>query len=261
MNLNRVESFLRTSIGTIENMVIDFISELVPWLAPLPSAALVSRAVITYLGFGTIMGVVSAIIIEFLGLTSISTSLTIWNYNENRRKQDKPAPFFLSLGLVGFYLVSTIGLTVFLDTFPTLAHFAPALFPFLALVGGLNLVLKMDHRNRLKRLSDEKAERHDRRQEIRQTTTNESENLVTNNVSNHRKSNTNLDILQSGRKAKVDTNLNKTFDIFKLNPTTPITDAARVVGVSRTTIYTYLDELEEQKRIKRNGHGIEIITD
>ena len=38
------------------------------------------------------------------------------------------------------------------------------------------------------------------------------------------------------------------------NPDTPITELARLVGKSRTTVYSYLDELEASGRIHRNGN-------
>jgi len=38
-----------------------------------------------------------------------------------------------------------------------------------------------------------------------------------------------------------------------------VTDAARTLKMSRQTIYTYLDRLEDDGRIRRNGHGVEVL--
>ncbi|NVN93566.1 MAG: HTH domain-containing protein, partial [Desulfuromonadales bacterium] len=39
----------------------------------------------------------------------------------------------------------------------------------------------------------------------------------------------------------------------------PIAYAAKKLNVSRTTVYNYLDQLEDKGRIRRNGNGIEVL--
>ena len=41
------------------------------------------------------------------------------------------------------------------------------------------------------------------------------------------------------------------------NPDTPVAELSRLIGRSRTTVYTYLSELEAAGRIRRNGDGKE----
>jgi response regulator of citrate/malate metabolism len=51
---------------------------------------------------------------------------------------------------------------------------------------------------------------------------------------------------------KADT-LNTILEIRASDPTTSVTDLARQVGRSRTTIYKYLNELDKAGRISRTG--------
>lgn len=47
--------------------------------------------------------------------------------------------------------------------------------------------------------------------------------------------------------------------LFSQDPGRPIAQAARELGMSKTTLYTYLGELEQAGRARRNGHGVEMI--
>jgi DeoR/GlpR family transcriptional regulator of sugar metabolism len=69
----------------------------------------------------------------------------------------------------------------------------------------------------------------------------------------------NLNRLQAGRKAKLDSRLDRLMDIYHTNPSLRISDAARVLNVSRQTIYSYLEQLEKAGKIRRTDQGIEVI--
>ena len=165
---------LRDWTGQAEEMATDALAALGPWLAPIPSAALVTKASVAHLGWSDGLGLVAGAIIEILGLTATSTALTLWSYNEGRRKSDPSAPFGLAVVLVGFYYVSTVGLTVLLDIAPDLARYAPVIFPTLALVGTVNLALRAQHKRRVETIQADKA----RRRESRKTKTSEKVRYV-----------------------------------------------------------------------------------
>jgi DeoR/GlpR family transcriptional regulator of sugar metabolism len=69
----------------------------------------------------------------------------------------------------------------------------------------------------------------------------------------------NLNKLQAGRKAKLDNRLDRLLDAYRVNPTLGISDAARILDVSRQTIYSYNDHLAHSGKIRRNGHGVEVL--
>jgi hypothetical protein len=143
----------------IEQFFTDLVARFAPWFSPIPTAFLVGRATVLHLGWPDWVGAVAAIIVESLGLATTSTSLMLYQYNKGKNKSHPSAPFLLSAVLVGIYFLTAIVLTVALDTFPSLAAFAPALFPFMSLCGVTVLAIRNDHRLRLKNIKDERDER------------------------------------------------------------------------------------------------------
>jgi len=250
---------VRDSFSEIENGLVDGIAAIGPWITPLPSAVLVANAVVKDLHWIPILGWVTAAIIESLGLTTVSTSLLLWDYNAGKRKNDPGAPFLLAASLVCVYLVSTIGLTVFLDIFPELGRYAPALFPLLALVGAVNLALRSGHRRRLSGIAQDRAERKAERQSFRQPFTQPGNLLMSNLTSSIVKTDTSLDKAQAARKANLTTRMDNLLTLYLDNPLMGATAAARTLNISRQTVYSYLEQLEATGRIHRNGKGIEVI--
>jgi hypothetical protein len=57
------------------------------------------------------------------------------------------------------------------------------------------------------------------------------------------------------KKARMD----RLVQVFSQDPGLPITEAAEQVGRSRTTVYSYLEELEAEGRVRRNGEGVKVI--
>jgi len=259
--MNLIET-LKDTAGEIETMATDALAALGPWLAPIPSAALVAKASVEYLHWSNGLGLVAGAIIEVLGLTATSTALTLWDYNESKRKTDPTAPFPLAVALVGFYYVSTIGLTVLLDIAPELARFAPVIFPTLALVGTVNLALRAQHKRRVGAIESVKAERKANRQSKRQGNRQGNRQAAvagtSENVSNTRGVDTNLDALQTARMSKRNARLDALLTFYSVNPGAGPSDAARAVGVSRQTIYAYNSELEAAGKVRKNGQGWEV---
>jgi hypothetical protein len=249
----------RETLSEIENNLTDGIAAFSPWISPIPSAVLVANATIRDLHWSSSLGWVAAAIIESLGLTTVSTSLLLWEYNAGKRKTDPGAPFLLAASLVSVYLFSTIGLTVLLDIFPNLARFAPALFPILALVGAVNLALRSGHRRRLNGIAAERAERRADRQANRPISGQPANLLVSNLTSNPIKVDMPLEKAMFARKANLDNRLATLLTFYRDNPTVGVTDIARRFNMSRQTVYTYLELLEQSGRIRRNGHGIEVL--
>ena len=250
---------VRDSFSEIENGLVDGIAAIGPWITPLPSAVLVANAVVKDLHWIPVLGWVTATIIESLGLTTVSTSLLLWDYNAAKRKTDPGAPFLLAASLVGVYLISTIGLTIFLDIFPELGRYAPALFPMLALVGAVNLALRSGHRRRLSGIAQDRAERKAERQYFRQPLEQSSNQMMSNLTSSIVKTDTFLDKAQAARKANLTTRMDSLLTLYLDNPLMGATEAARALNISRQTVYTYLDQLEASGKIHRNGKGIKVI--
>ena len=245
-------------ISQIETVLTDGIAAIGPWLTPIPSAALVARATVTHLGWSQALGWISAAIIESLGLTTVATALALRNYNANRRKSDEPAPFALAALLAGVYLFSTIGLTVVLDIIPELSRFAPAIFPLLALVGAVNLAIRADHKRRLQAIAEEKAERRQERQlSVKVSAQAKQPNPTQPDAQNTAQVGV-LDAINRTRQAHKDQLLSSLLDAYRTNPELGATEASRLLGVHRNTIYNYTDELVNDGKLSRNGNGWEV---
>jgi hypothetical protein len=244
---------------TIERKLTDLIAGLAPWLTPVPTAYLVGRATIAYLRWPLPIAIVAAVIIEALGLAAVNTALTLREYNVSKRKTDPAAPFALAAALVGVYLTVAILLTVALDIVPDLARFAPAVFPLLSLAGVTVLALRSDQRRRLEAIASDRAERQAERQAARQAKRQERTAQVSEKTSNNGNFDGLQDRLQAGRKAKVDARLDALLDACAADPDLTLADAARLLGVSRQTVYTYVGTLEAAGRLRKNGHGWEVL--
>jgi len=252
---------LREILSEVETNFTDGIAAIAPWITPLPSAALVANAVVQDLHWTPALGWITAAIIESLGLTTVSTSLQLWDYNNGKRKTDPDAPFFLAASLVGVYLFSTIGLTVLLDIYPEMGRFAPALFPMLALVGAVNLALRSGHRRRLAGIAQERADRKAERQSIRPGTERLPEQVESNSASSAVHPVNSLVKVRQAKTVMQGNRMDNLLTLYRDNPTIGVTDASRVLSMSRQTVYTYLGRLEQDGRIRRNGNGVEIIEE
>ncbi|MCX6055382.1 MAG: hypothetical protein NTZ74_10820 [Chloroflexi bacterium] len=255
MDLRNIENF--------ENGAIDLVAKVAPWCAPFPTAYLVGRATVTHLEWPVIIGILAAAVIESLGLVTCATALDLYQFNQNRRKNDPPAPFWLAVFLILLYFLVAVLLTVVLDTQPAWSVIAPVIFPFLSLAGVTVIALRKDYQKRLQQIVNEKAERKAERQTNhgfqRQDLSSFFEPAVSNEMSNNRHHDINLNRLQAGRKAKLDDRLDRLLDTYRVNPTLGISDAARILDVSRQTIYSYNDQLLNSGKIRRNGHRIEVL--
>jgi DeoR/GlpR family transcriptional regulator of sugar metabolism len=82
---------------------------------------------------------------------------------------------------------------------------------------------------------------------------------MSDNLSNNGQFDMNLNRLQAGRKAKLDSRLDRLLDIYHTNPSLGISNSARLLNVSRQTIYSYLEQLENAGKIRRTDQGIEVL--
>lgn len=255
MDLSKIDNF--------ENNVIDLVAKIAPWLAPIPTAFLVGRATVEHLEWPVAIGFLAAVVIESLGLVTCATALDLYQFNQNRRKNDPPAPFGLAVCMILIYFLVAVFLTIVLDIQPVWSLIAPAIFPLLSLVGVTEIALRKNYQDRIQMIANEKADRKAERQASssirRQDLQGSSQASLSENLSKNGQFDMNLNKLQAGRKAKLDGRLDRLLDIFRANPNLGISDAARVLNVSRQTIYSYLEQLEKSGKIRRTDQGIEVI--
>ena len=153
-----LESLQDTS-QTFERVVIDNLSAFTPWLAPLIPASMAYRNMITWLDFSPLVSLFGAAAVEFLGLTTISTALEFWKFNEDKRKSDNSAPFVVALLTGVFYVVIILTVNAMLELNQSLEVkvAAKAMLSLLSVVAAVNIALRSQHRRRLKEI--EQAEK------------------------------------------------------------------------------------------------------
>ena len=132
-------------------------------LAPVPTAYLIGVKVHEHLAWPTPVAVVTAIIVEGIGFGAVYLFTLFREYNQTKRKTDPAAPAHYAAWLVAAYVLSVLVLTIFLDVAPSAATYAPAIFPFLSLIGMAITALRNDHEARLRAIEEEKAEKKEAR--------------------------------------------------------------------------------------------------
>ena len=232
----------------IEKNAVKVVAKIAPWLAPLPSAYFVARSAMVHLALPLLVAVVVAAIIETLGLATVHTALWAYDWNAHKRKSDPSAPVTLAVALGGIYVIATLGLVVFLEVWPLLAAYAPAIFPALAVVGAVNLALISRQEQREAEVRTRKTEARARRRARH----------VKRQMPNTGKFDTRLDTLNAARRAKRDARLSDLIQFYTENPDGGVTRASEAVGVSRQTIYNYLAHLEEIGQVVRNNGRVEV---
>jgi hypothetical protein len=155
----------------------------------------------------------------------------------------------LAVTLGGVYVLATLGLVVLLEVWPSLAIYAPAIFPALAVVGAVNLALVSRQEQRETGVRMQKADARQRRwsQGVKRQTSNAS------------KLDTRFDTFQARRRAKRDARISALVTFYSENPGAGVTEAGQAIGVSRQTIYNYLVQLEENGRISRDNGTVKVL--
>jgi predicted transcriptional regulator len=234
-------------MNELEKSTIRIVAKVAPWLSPVPSAYFVARSSITHLDLPLPVAVIVAAIIETLGLATVHTALWAYDWNAHKRKSDPSAPVVLAVILGGVYIVATLLLVVFLEVWPFLATYAPAIFPALAIVGAVNLAVIAQQERREITVKKQKAERKARRRQS-----------VSKTVTKTAISDGSLDRARKVRVSKKEQRLDAVVDYLASNPNAGPTEIGREVGVSRQTIYTYLEELEQRGRIGRDNGTVRV---
>lgn len=166
--MNKITNFLRgwaLLTRAVEGVLIDNIAATVPWLAPVVPAWLAYHNMTGVLGMPSWIGLVGAAVVEFLGLSTVSTAFSLWEYNDARRKTDHAAPLWVAIITAGFYLAVVLTVNVILDAAPPVERLAKGLLSTLSIAAAVTLATRAQHARRLQAAADERAERREMRKE------------------------------------------------------------------------------------------------
>lgn len=150
-----------------EHTLLDNIAATTPWLAPVVPAAIAYHNLVTFLEFNAWLAFVSALCIEFLGLSAVHTIFQVWQYNQARRAKDAEAPIKLAVGVGVAYLFIVLVVNALLEiasfeawTWQGLTHvLAKALLSLLAAVSAFVLAIRAQQQRLIVEQAEDKAQR------------------------------------------------------------------------------------------------------
>lgn len=106
---------INEGIHGVEGSLVNVVSALAPWGAPLVPAMLTFWNTRTHLGFPIWLALTVGFVVEALGLSAVRTSLDFIAHNRRYKANYRKAPLYIPLIAFGFYLVIIIGVNVALD--------------------------------------------------------------------------------------------------------------------------------------------------
>lgn len=160
--MNKIKNFLKGWLEftrLLELTLVDNLAATVPWLAPIVPAYMVFSGMRSIMDFPVWAAVVSALAVELLGMSTVTTAFQMWDYNDSKRKTDPRAPFVIAVLTVLFYLGVVITVNAILDQSAVVERIAKALLSTLGVVGAVILAIRAQHTRRLAEVAAEKAER------------------------------------------------------------------------------------------------------
>jgi hypothetical protein len=162
----------------IENRILNAIAAISPWLAPLIPTYYAAYNAYDYLAKGhewydVGLIVAMALTVEFIGLAGVHTAIQLWNYNRTKNASDDPAPLWLAILAVAFYMAIIITVNAALDyarvaspsSLPYVKILAVSLLSLLALNSALIVALRAGQNDREERAEKRKTERKEQRAE------------------------------------------------------------------------------------------------
>lgn len=149
-------------IDNTEGSIINFLTAIAPWGAPTPPAYMTYVHSMGVLNFPPAIAFIVAMVVEILGLATVSTGIKFWKYNQkNKRSSDyRKAPVEVVIGAFFFYLAVIILSNVVLDAtgyfWPQYTNWAivgvKALFTLLTVPAALIISVRQQHREILEEI-------------------------------------------------------------------------------------------------------------
>jgi hypothetical protein len=161
----------RNLTRALEYNLVDLLAATSPWLAPLIPAYLAWRNMSGVLNFPWFIALAGAAVIETLGLSTVHTVFSLWDYNQNHTgAKTARAPVAVAVMTAVIYMTIVLVVNVLLEARPLIQQIAQALLSCLSVVASVTLAVRANH---ARRLSDQaeiraeaKAERERHRQEL-----------------------------------------------------------------------------------------------
>lgn len=150
-------------VDILEHTVVNTVSALSPWLAPLAPAVLVYFGLINILHFPPYLAIPIAAVIEFIGLSSVSTGMRFWAHNKRYTSDQYKVPIWIPILTFVFYLCAVLTLNIILDNS---GDWRSITAKFVLSLLAVPAVFVLASRSMLKDIQDEIAERYSKKKKV-----------------------------------------------------------------------------------------------
>lgn len=106
---------IANTVNGAEKAFVDLLSAFVPYLVPVIPSYLTYWHTLVIMEFPSWVAWTAAIVVEALGLASVSTSVKFWYHNRKYKADNNKAPFLLAIGVYVFYIVTVLLVNVILE--------------------------------------------------------------------------------------------------------------------------------------------------
>lgn len=263
-------------IGDVEHSLVNLLTAIAPWLAPLVPMSLTVEHMVHKLGFERWVAYPTGFAIEVLGLATISTSLDFWKHNRKYVKeferggkvivQDKQrVPFELAVAAFVWYFIIVMAIVVVLSIpwsveaqiYVDVA--VKGLLTTLSIPAAVVLAIRAQRAEIVREISDSRSvgrrstERKSERSEIE--VVEHEENKV------NMKPSVSIEKMNEIRRGKRGDLLNELVAYYGRNPGASYAQAGRYIGRSKGWVGGAVPELIEAGRLVVNGHGVQAAHD
>ena len=154
-------------VNDTEGSMVNALTALSPWLAPLAPAYMTFRHMDEFLQFPLLISLALAFLVEILGFGTVSTALDFWFHNRKEKAGMKKAPLEIVIGVFVFYLVLILVSNVVIDI--SVAYLSDAwqkgaiilvraLLTLQTIPGALIVAVRTGHRDLLREIKKEKEQ-------------------------------------------------------------------------------------------------------
>ena len=152
---------MNDGIRNSETSLVNLLSAIAPWLAPLAPAYLSYNHMSQKLEFPGFFAGAVAVVVEVLGLSAVSTALLFWAHNKRYSKDYKKAPIKVVIFSFVFYLLVILAINVLLEisTAEWATITSKALLTLLSIPAALILGVRTQHQELLNEMRDKNGQR------------------------------------------------------------------------------------------------------
>lgn len=134
---------------TFERLLVDVVAAYVPLFAPVIPATIAFFSLYLILKMPLVVSLIGAGVVEFLGLSTVSTTMEFVDYNASRNEDDPPAPTKAAIGVTIFYLIVVLTVNVILDDSEIIHKAAKLLLSLLSIAGAIVISLRRQQSRRV----------------------------------------------------------------------------------------------------------------